>query len=672
MKKINQSTSLPKQWLVGLILLIGILGSAGAYWALVLNQRSQLQDSMKQRSSQWATEWVSHWGLILDDLERTFMMQVPPQDVRLLDNDPALIKLQNRNPALERLTWVPLVREGERNGWQAAGWRFMDWTAGNDWNTTPTRPTYSPMAWSRPAQTEVLGWDMRSTPNVAAVLDAASTGGGLRLSSPQTWPNRGGRGALSSGTYIVVAWPVFRSLPVGTASSPQGRQLVGHWVAWVSAQQVWPEAVGRAQAEGIRIDVLDPRDLNQNRVWSSVTERVDPETGKVIAETAISENSVDVPIQVGEQLWQMRVSLLEPISATGSLGWPLWMAALGVVFSVMLAILTQTKRRLNLEIQDLSLRLDNVNQAVLPTVEGRMRVLQIQQDHIWAHVPLGMALVMEGVIKRTNPKLLAVLGVPEHTDLVGESPINWFASEASAEVFEHEAAAAIERTHLYMAQAPLRTVDGREILATITITSFPSEGATHSTTLWFLEDCSTQAELMSTQRRASALTAQVESQQAALTAQTAETTQTKKALLISLNEDLRQPLNTLLGRTHSLSQLDLDDSARSAVTQIQAVGKRLLRISNDLLDMAKSHSGGLVLDVSIFAVRDLLLLIQELTQDGLQQAGAVLEYDAGDCSRDASFIGFNWSYASVLDDRNVAARGALRAVVGAFRGFTAG
>src|SRR6202012_1458409 len=65
--------------------------------------------------------------------------------------------------------------------------------------------------------------------------------------------------------------------------------------------------------------------------------------------------------------------------------------------------------------------------------------------------------------------------------------------------------------------------------------------------------------------------------------------------LASLSHELRTPLNGVLGMADLLSDTPLAKDQRNHLTTLQACGRHLLGLVNDVLDMARLDAGQLTL-----------------------------------------------------------------------------
>ncbi len=79
----------------------------------------------------------------------------------------------------------------------------------------------------------------------------------------------------------------------------------------------------------------------------------------------------------------------------------------------------------------------------------------------------------------------------------------------------------------------------------------------------------------------------------------------KSDFLTRMSHDMRTPMNAVLGMTSiARSHLDDRDRLQNCLEKIDASGRQLLRLINEVLDMSKVESGGLVLNEARFDLAD--------------------------------------------------------------------
>ena len=82
--------------------------------------------------------------------------------------------------------------------------------------------------------------------------------------------------------------------------------------------------------------------------------------------------------------------------------------------------------------------------------------------------------------------------------------------------------------------------------------------------------------------------------------------QAKTVFLANMSHELRTPLNGILGMLTLLGDTSLGRGQREHVEMAQASGRNLLRIINDILDLAKIEAGKYELDSREFALEDMV------------------------------------------------------------------
>jgi len=102
----------------------------------------------------------------------------------------------------------------------------------------------------------------------------------------------------------------------------------------------------------------------------------------------------------------------------------------------------------------------------------------------------------------------------------------------------------------------------------------------------------------------------------------------KSDFLAHMSHDMRTPMNAVLGMA-SIALSHLDDSARvrDCLEKIDASGRQLLSLINDVLDMSKIENGGIALETARFDLTDQLNRILEETQAAADKKGLRLETD---------------------------------------------
>ena len=108
----------------------------------------------------------------------------------------------------------------------------------------------------------------------------------------------------------------------------------------------------------------------------------------------------------------------------------------------------------------------------------------------------------------------------------------------------------------------------------------------------------------------------------------------KSEFLTNMSHELRTPLNAVIGFSEVLQDRlfgDLNDKQAEYVTDIHTSGRHLLALINDILDLSKIEAGRMELQVTTFALSDVLENAVALARERATRQGVSLrlEVDAG-------------------------------------------
>ena len=103
--------------------------------------------------------------------------------------------------------------------------------------------------------------------------------------------------------------------------------------------------------------------------------------------------------------------------------------------------------------------------------------------------------------------------------------------------------------------------------------------------------------------------------------QLAEASQHKSQFLANMSHELRTPLNAILGYTELIADGvygEPSEKMRGVLERIEANGKHLLGLINDVLDLSKIEAGQLVLSLGDYSLKD---VVQSVLQRGRAARG---------------------------------------------------
>jgi len=135
--------------------------------------------------------------------------------------------------------------------------------------------------------------------------------------------------------------------------------------------------------------------------------------------------------------------------------------------------------------------------------------------------------------------------------------------------------------------------------------------------------------LRQTMQEDTAKRTQIEQEQERLITQLANVARLKDEFLASMSHELRTPLNSILGMTEALTDEiygDLTPRQRKALGTIDASGRHLLSLINDILDLAKIESGQVELSYATVDVNALCQAALHLVQPTAEKKQITLTF----------------------------------------------
>jgi PAS domain S-box-containing protein len=98
-----------------------------------------------------------------------------------------------------------------------------------------------------------------------------------------------------------------------------------------------------------------------------------------------------------------------------------------------------------------------------------------------------------------------------------------------------------------------------------------------------------------------------------------EASNLKFAFLANISHEMRTPMNGVMGMTDLLLGTELTPEQRAYAAQVARSGEDMIAIISDVLDVAKIETGGIVLDLADFQLRETL---EQACATGVREAGA--------------------------------------------------
>jgi PAS domain S-box-containing protein len=120
---------------------------------------------------------------------------------------------------------------------------------------------------------------------------------------------------------------------------------------------------------------------------------------------------------------------------------------------------------------------------------------------------------------------------------------------------------------------------------------------------------------------------QVEQATQAALAEAHRLAQAKSDFLANMSHEIRTPLNAILGLTHLLRNETLSGRATERLDKIDASGRHLLSLINDILDISKIESGKFTLETQDFSLHSVLDQVRSMIGEPARAKGLTLNIE---------------------------------------------
>ncbi|MBF0561704.1 MAG: response regulator [Alphaproteobacteria bacterium] len=100
-----------------------------------------------------------------------------------------------------------------------------------------------------------------------------------------------------------------------------------------------------------------------------------------------------------------------------------------------------------------------------------------------------------------------------------------------------------------------------------------------------------------------------------------EAMRAKSEFLANMSHEIRTPMNAIIGLSHLALRTTLNEKQRDYLSKIEASGKALLGIVNDVLDFSKIEAGKMKLEVLEFRLDDVLADVTAITLHAIRAKG---------------------------------------------------
>lgn len=236
---------------------------------------------------------------------------------------------------------------------------------------------------------------------------------------------------------------------------------------------------------------------------------------------------------------------------------------------------------------------------------------------------------LKGEIEYVNEAFLQHTGY-RREDVLGRNP-RVLKSDKTPRATYSEMWQALSRGETWKGEFCNRRKDGRELLEFAIITPIRQADGHVSHYVGVQEDITERkrnAEELDKHRHHLEELVEIRTQELARAKTAAETANAaKSAFLANMSHEIRTPMNGILGMTNLMRRGDPTPLQVAQLDKIDASGKHLLNVINDILDLSKIEAGKLVLEHKDFALADIVRDITAVIGDAVAAKGLGLVID---------------------------------------------
>ncbi|QEP43873.1 response regulator [Ectothiorhodospiraceae bacterium BW-2] len=245
----------------------------------------------------------------------------------------------------------------------------------------------------------------------------------------------------------------------------------------------------------------------------------------------------------------------------------------------------------------------------------RTRLDQLQQELTMENqlmirnMGLGIALIQQNTIQRTNQRAAELLGYSE-AELMQLPLCHLFGGNIAFKRLQIKIRRCFATNGVWRSEELLHCRDQKTVPCRLVGRLIDSRTAEKGS-IWALDDISAEK------------AAAQELEQAKLAAESAN--RTKSDFLARMSHEIRTPMNGILGMLNLLQRTELDHEQRHFADTIHTSGVTLLAIINDILDFSKIEAGKFTLTSAPYSPQQLLQQVAELFQGRLTQSNLTLK-----------------------------------------------